>query len=111
MALIEKHYHYHFPGFERVVSLLEEQAKNIKTIMANLQEFKDLLTRVDVATNNIAEDLKRLAAQVEAGGLSAKDEFEISEALKLAAEKLEAVAAVNPEPAPEPPVDPVDPGE
>jgi type II secretory pathway component PulM len=88
------------------LDMLKNQGQNIKIIMANLQEFKDLLTRVDLATNNIAEDLKRLAAQVEAGGLSEKDEFEISEALKLAAEKLEAVAAVNPEP----PVEPVEPG-
>lgn len=87
------------------LDMLKNQGRQIQTIMANLQEFKDLLTRVDEATNNIAEDLKRLAAQIEAGGLSAKDEFEISEALKLAAEKLEAVAAVNPEPEPEPPVE------
>ena len=77
---------------------LKNQGQKLSIIMANLQDFKDLLSRVDVATNNISEDLKRLAAQIEAGGLSAKDEFEISEALKLAAEKLEAVAAVNPEP-------------
>jgi len=87
------------------LDMLKNQGRQIQTIMANLQEFKDLLTRVDEATNNIAEDLKRLAAQIEAGGLSAKDEFEISEALKLAAEKLEAVAAVNPEPEPEPQVE------
>ena len=105
MALFEKHYHFNFDGLFRVVRLLEEQAKQIQTIMATLQDFNDLLTRVDVATTNIAEDLKRLAAQVEAGGLSEADEAEISEALKLAAEKLEAVAAVTPEPAPEPPVE------
>lgn len=84
------------------LDMLKNQGRQIKTIMANLQDFKDLLIRVDAATNNIAEDLKRLAAKIEAGGLSEKDESEISEALKLAAEKLEAVAAVNPEPEPEP---------
>lgn len=87
------------------LDMLKNQGRKIESIMANLQDFKDMLTRVDAATNNIADDLKRLAAQIEAGGLSAKDEFEISEALKLAAEKLEAVAAVNPEPEPEPPVE------
>jgi hypothetical protein len=85
------------------LDMLKNQGRKIESIMVSLQDFKDLLTRVDVATTNIAEDLKRLAAQIEAGGLSAKDEFEISEALKLAAEKLEAVAAINPEP--EPPVE------
>lgn len=89
-----------------VLDMLKNQGQKIESIMATLQDFKDLLTRVDAATTNIAEDLKRLAAQIEAGGLSAKDEFEISEALKLAAEKLEAVAAVNPEPVVEPPVEP-----
>lgn len=87
------------------LDMLKNQGRQIQTIMANLQEFKDLLTRVDEATNNIADDLKRLAAQIEAGGLSAKDEFEISEALKLAAEKLEQVAAVVPEPEPETPTE------
>lgn len=87
------------------LDMLKNQGRKIESIMANLQDFKDMLTRVDAATNNIADDLKRLAAQIEAGGLSAKDEFEISEALKLAAEKLEAVAAVNPEPESEPPVE------
>lgn len=87
------------------LDMLKNQGHKLSIIMANLQDFKDLLTRVDVATNNIAEDLKRLAAQIEAGGLSEADEAEISEALKLAAEKLEAVAAVTPEPEPEPPVE------
>jgi hypothetical protein len=90
------------------LDMLKNQSQNINIIMANLQEFKDLLTRVDAATNNIAADLVRLADQIAAGGLSEKDEAEISAALKLAAEKLEEVAAVNPEP--EPPIDPVEPG-
>ena len=85
-----------------VLDMLKNQGQQIQNIMASLQDFKDLLTRVDVATNNIAEDLKRLAAQIEAGGLSSADETKIAEALKLAAEKLEAVAAVNLEPEPEP---------
>jgi type II secretory pathway component PulM len=84
------------------LDMLKNQGRLIQTIMANLQDFKDLLTRVDVATNNIAADLVRLADQIAAGGLSSADEAEISAALKLAAEKLEAVAAVNPEPEPEP---------
>lgn len=80
------------------LDMLKNQGHQINNIMANFQEFKDLLTRVDEATTNIAADLKRLADQIAAGGLTAEEETEISEALKLAAEKLEAVAAVNPEP-------------
>lgn len=80
-----------------VLDMLKNQGQQIQSIMANLQDFKDLLTRVDVATNNIAADLKALADKIAAGGLTEAEETEISEALKLAAEKLEAVAAVNPE--------------
>ena len=91
-----------FFAWREVADGLEQQANKLEFIMATLKDFQDLLARVDVATNNIAEDLKRLAAQIEAGGLSAADETKIAEALKLAAEKLEAVAAVNPEPVPDP---------
>ena len=79
------------------LDMLKNQGRQIQTIMTTLQEFKDLLARVDVATTNIAADLVRLADQIAKGGLTSEEETEISEALKLAAEKLEAVAAVNPE--------------
>ena len=104
MALFEKHIHYHCDNL-RVVELLQIQAVKIQTIMTQLEMFKDLLLRLEAATTNIAADIKRLADQVAAGGLSEKDELEISAALKLAAEKLEEVAAVTPEPTPEPPVE------
>ena len=104
MALFEKHIHYHCDN-SRVVELLQIQAAQIQTIMTQLEMFKDLLLRLEAATTNIAADIKRLADQVAAGGLSEKDELEISAALKLAAEKLEEVAAVTTEPTPEPPVE------
>lgn len=104
MALFEKHIHYHCDN-SRVVELLQIQAVKIQTIMTQLEMFKDLLLRLEAATTNIAADIKRLADQVAAGGLSEKDELEISAALKLAAEKLEEVADINPEPTPEPPVE------
>ena len=103
MALFEKHIHYHCDN-SRVVELLQIQAVQISKIMATFQDFQDQLTRIGAATENIAADLVRLADQIAKGGLTTEEETEISDALKLAAEKLEAVAAVNPEPTPEPPV-------
>lgn len=79
------------------LDMLKNQGQQIQIIMTTLQEFKDLLARIEAATNNVAADLKTLADKVAAGGLTEAEETEISEALKLAAEKLEAVAAVNPE--------------
>ncbi len=77
------------------------------TIMASIQDFKDQLKRVTDATDNIAADLKRLADQIEQGGISATEEAEIVASLKAAADKLEEVAAINPEP--ETPTEPIEP--
>jgi len=87
------------------LDMLKNQGQKIQTIMATFQDFQDQLTRIGAATDNIAADLVRLADQIAKGGLTTEEETEISEALKLAAEKLEAVATVNPEPTPEPPVE------
>ncbi len=84
---------------------LKNQGHKLSIIMATFQDFQDQLTRIGAATENIAADLVRLADQIAKGGLTTEEETEISDALKLAAEKLEAVAAVNPEPTPEPPVE------
>ena len=43
MALIEKHYHIHIDGVFKVVRLLEEQAKQIKTIIVNHYEYNRVL--------------------------------------------------------------------
>jgi len=87
------------------LDMLKNQGRKIEIIMATFQDFQDQLTRIAAATENIAADLVRLADQIAKGGLTTEEETEISEALKLAAEKLEAVAAINPEPTPEPPVE------
>jgi uncharacterized protein YoxC len=81
-----------------VMDMLKNQGRQIQTIMANIKDFQDQLDRIGVATDNIAADLVRLADQIEKGGLSAADETAIVDSLRAAAEKLEGVAAVNPEP-------------
>lgn len=85
-----------------LIFIIEQQSK----LMATFQEFKDQLAAIATATDNIAEDLKRLADLIGAGGISAVEETELLKTLTDAAEKLKAVAAINPEPAPEePPVE------
>lgn len=74
-----------------------------RSIMATFQEFQAQLATIATATDNIAEDLKRLAGQIADGGISAIEETELLKTLTDAAEKLKAVAAINPEPV-DPPV-------
>lgn len=74
-----------------------------RSIMATFKEFQAQLATIATATDNIAEDLKRLAGQITDGGISAIEETELLKTLTDAAEKLKAVAAINPEPV-DPPV-------
>lgn len=101
------------------LDMLKNQGRKIESIMANLQEFKDQLAVIATATVeisdstlNISEDLKRLKNSIEQGGIDAVSETELlsvltASATKLseAAAKLKEVAAVVPEPEPEPPVE------
>jgi len=87
------------------LDMLKNQGRSIQSIMASIQDFQDQLNRIGAATDNIAADLVRLADQIANGGLSAADETAIVESLRAAAEKLEGVAAINPEPPIEPPVE------
>jgi len=81
--------------------IVDQQSK----IMATFQEFQAQLATIATATDNIAEDLKRLADKITDGGISAVEETELLKTLTDAADKLKAVAAINPEPAPvDPPV-------
>lgn len=102
------------------LDMLKNQGRKIEIIMATFQDFQDQLTVITTATTgisdstlNISEDLKRLADAITKGGIDAVSEAELlatltASATKLseAAAKLKEVADINPEPAPEPPVDP-----
>ena len=106
------------------LDMLKNQGHKLSIIMATLKDFQDQLTVITTATAgisdstlNISEDLKRLADAITKGGIDAVSEAELlatltASASKLseAAAKLKEVADINPEPAPEPPVDPVEPG-
>lgn len=66
-------------------------------IMSNLSDLKDQLARIDAATNNIADDIRRLTEQI-GTGMSQADVDEVKAGLEASAVKLEATAAVTPEP-------------
>lgn len=70
-------------------------------LMAQLQEVKDILSRIDAATDGIAAKLKDLADKVEAGGLTSAEEAEVVSSLRGEADKLEGLAKdpENPVPA------------
>ena len=64
--------------------------------MTKLDDLKSILTRVDDATNNIAADIRNLAAKI-GTGLTDAEVTELQTALEAAAVKLEATAAVTPD--------------
>ena len=61
--------------------------------MATQEQFKEVITRIDEATNNIAADLRALKDVILNSGLSAEVEDAVLAQLEEAATKLEAVAA------------------
>ncbi len=65
-------------------------------IMAKIDELKDLLDRVNAATDNIAADIKNLSGQI-GTGMSDADVATVQAGLEAAAVKLEAVAAETPD--------------
>jgi flagellar motor component MotA len=78
--------------------------QQIQSVMATLVEFRAALAKITAATDNISADLVRLADQIKQGGISSVEEDELLATLNAAAEKLNAVADLNPEP--ETPVEP-----
>lgn len=79
----------------------------LSKIMATLAEFQQVLSDINAATTNIADDITRLTDQLGTGGLSADEEAQVLTELRAAADRLRTVADVTPE-APEenePPVE------
>jgi hypothetical protein len=72
----------------------------LKRIMASLQEFEQALSRIDAATTDIADDLRKLTEDLQNAGLPASVEADVLARLNAAADRLEAIGGnvANPDP-------------
>lgn len=68
-----------------------------KSIMAKIDDINALVQGINDSTNNIAADLERIAGGL-TGGLTAAEADSVIAELQAAADKLKAVADINPEP-------------
>lgn len=75
----------------------------IEIMGEKLDAINAQLAGINDATNNIAADLERLAGQI-TGGLSSAEADAVVASLQVAADKLKAIADINPED-PTPPVE------
>lgn len=88
-----------------VETVLERIQQKMETLMASLQNFKDLLAGVDAETNRIAARIEELVAQIGGGGLTEAEEEEALAGLTAVAERLKTIGASSTDPIPpEPPV-------
>ena len=71
-------------------------------LMAN-EELKAVLARIDAATNNIAEDIRRIKEQI-GTGMTSEEVAEVQAEAEALAVKLEALAADTADPVPDEPV-------
>lgn len=79
-----------FDSLNLLKSKIEIMGEKLDAINAQLAGIND-------ATNNIAADLERLAGQI-TGGLTADEANTVVASLQVAADKLKAIADINPEP-------------
>lgn len=96
------HIHHHYNHGDENDSKLDLIISKLNSIMASEQDFLDLLGRIDVATDNIAADLRAIKDQLTNAGLPSSVEESIKAKLEATAVKLEAVAAETPDGEPTP---------
>lgn len=65
--------------------------------MVTETQFQEVVTRIDNATNAIAEQLRQIKEELANAGLSAEVEASVFAQLESAATKLEAVGKTEPE--------------
>lgn len=78
----------------------------IQNLMATEQEWIAILDRIDVATTNIAGDIRGIKDELANAGLPKEVEDRISARLEAKAVQLEALAADTEDPTPEVPEEP-----
>ena len=90
-----------------VIKLLRKILNINENIMAKQEQFESVLSRIDTATNKIAEQLRALKDQISNQGLPGDVEDQVLARLETAATQLEAVGASPENPVPEVPETPV----
>jgi len=89
---------------KQVNTVLDHIQQKMETMMATLQNFKDLLAAVDAETNRIAAKIQALVDQLSAGGMSDAEEAEALAGLSAVADRLKTIRADPSNPVPtEPP--------
>ena len=88
-------------GQERVLSLLWSIRAMGEQQMAISQDIKDLLKKIDAATNDVAARIQKLSDQL-AGGVTPEAALEIQAGLQAEVDRLTAMATdpANPVPTP-----------
>jgi predicted nucleic acid-binding Zn-ribbon protein len=98
---INVYHHFKSDGNSELLSKIFEQLNLLNTKITKMGEKLDAinaqLAGINDATNNIAADLERLADQIK-GGLTAAEADTVVASLQVAADKLKAIADINPEP-------------
>jgi hypothetical protein len=103
--------HLYFPGTYTVhidsgsadQKLDQLLAQGVTLVMAST-EIKLMLGRIDVATNNIADDVRRLTASAtKPGGLTPEETTEVQSLGDAIATRLESIAASTEDPVPDAP--------
>lgn len=91
-----------FCAFNSVLLLLTIKKQNKMSV--TLEQFDGVLNRIDVATTNIANELRDIKDQVKKYGLPAEAETNIFNRLEAAATQLEAIGKQDSSPVAESPV-------
>lgn len=98
MTITINHNHYfHSENESQILKQLLLITKNTISIMSKLDDINALVSGINDSTNNIAADLERIAGTL-VGGLTSAEADSVVAELQTAADKLKAVADINPEP-------------
>jgi uncharacterized coiled-coil DUF342 family protein len=107
MSLITINVQGNFDDLEKKLDKIFSSIKLIHKEMAQTQEqWEAVLTRIDTATTNIANQLRDLKEQLENQGLPADVEQQVFSRLETAANQLEQVGASPENPVPPTPEEP-----
>ena len=84
-----------------VMTLLRQILSQGAKIMAAVDDLKAILSRIDTATTNIAQDIQDIKAKI-GTGMTPSEVADVQAGLEAVAGKLEALDAENPEGTPTP---------